>query len=741
MNNILRKPINRLGYDFIAEKHLPEGKDEYYIRNRQNKKLFGEKKEYRHLTAGEIETLVQNDNTSEDWNKLWVTDAFNPDLVKRCSFYGLVRISKLEPFYLEFKSVRMSVGLYDSTIVSCDFGDNVVVDHVNFIGHHIIGDESILMNINELSTSPHAKFGQGILKSDEEEDKRIWIELCNENGGRQVLPFEGMLPGDAFLWSKYRGDEKLMTKLLQLTEQEFDTAPGYYGKIGHHCVIKNSKSIKDVQIGDEVYIKGVNKLKNLTIRSNAESSTQIGEGCELVNGIIGYGCRIFYGVKAVRFILADYSNLKYGARLLNSFLGSNATISCCEVLNSLIFPSHEQHHNNSFLCSALVMGQSNMAAGATIGSNHNSRRPDGELVAGRGFWPGLCVSLKHNSKLASFTLLSKGDYPAEINLPLPFSLLVNDMSKDKLLIMPGYWFLYNMYALTRNSWKYPNRDKRVQRIQYLETDYLAPDSVEEMFTALQLIETATGHAVSKNLKLNDLQSQKKNQELGKEYLLEHPQKLAPLAITMDTIENAKRPTELIKVAEGYAAIREMIFYYGIQRIVKGFENELWTRFSELKEKSLSIKKHSWVNIGGQIIRQSDMDQMTTDIKNQKINSWEEVHHQYQILGQQYLTQKYEDGLAALLLIKETAPQDFSAQDLSQWLEEGKEISHKIQKNVEQSREKDYRNPFRTMVYDNQDEMDNVIGSQEKDPFIEHTRWASNKFLNNISAIQEVLDTE
>jgi hypothetical protein len=56
------------------------------------------------------------------------------------------------------------------------------------------------------------------------------------------------------------------------------------------------------------------------------------------------------------------------------------------------------------------MGQSNMAAGATIGSNHNSRGADGELIAARGFWPGLCVSLKHNSKFATFPLISKGDY-------------------------------------------------------------------------------------------------------------------------------------------------------------------------------------------------------------------------------------------------------------------------------------------------------------------------------------------
>lgn len=86
--------------------------------------------------------------------------------------------------------------------------------------------------------------------------------------------------------------------------------------------------------------------------------------------------------------MGDNSQLKYGARLINSYLGDNSTISCCEVLNSLIFPAHEQHHNNSFLCASTVLGQSNMAAGATIGSNHNSRGADGELLAGRGFGRG-----------------------------------------------------------------------------------------------------------------------------------------------------------------------------------------------------------------------------------------------------------------------------------------------------------------------------------------------------------------
>ena len=75
--------------------------------------------------------------------------------------------------------------------------------------------------------------------------------------------------------------------------------------IGDRTVIKNCKIIKDVWIGPDAYLKGANKIKNVTINSDPQAKTQIGEGCELVNGIIGYGCRVFYGIKAVRFVLSD----------------------------------------------------------------------------------------------------------------------------------------------------------------------------------------------------------------------------------------------------------------------------------------------------------------------------------------------------------------------------------------------------------------------------------------------------
>src|SRR5688500_6693138 len=176
MNNIQKKPVNTLGYHFIPAEFLPENKDEYHLRNLQNRSGIN----YRKLSAYEIEVLVRNRNTSDDWNKILVSDAFNPELVKSCKFYGLVRIGKLEPYYLEFNNIRMPVGVYGSTIISGDFGDNVVVDDVHYISHYSIGSEVMLVNVDELATTDYAKFGNGLLKDREQEKNRVWLEICNE---------------------------------------------------------------------------------------------------------------------------------------------------------------------------------------------------------------------------------------------------------------------------------------------------------------------------------------------------------------------------------------------------------------------------------------------------------------------------------------------------------------------------------------------------------------------------------
>lgn len=727
MNQIKKNPVTNLGYHFVPADKLPKGSDEYYHRNRQNHNGIS----YRGLTAYEIEVLVRNRNTSDNWNNILVSNSFNPEQVHNCKFYGLVRIGKLEPYYLEFKNLRRPVGLYNSTIISCDFGDNVVIDNVNYVSHYIIGNEVIVVNVNELATTDYAKFGNGALKEGENESLRIWLEVCNENGGRKIIPFDGMLPGDAFLWTQYRQDDLIQARFKELTTKRFNSNRGFYGMIGDRTVIKNCKIIKDVNIGSDAYLKGANKLKNLTINSSADANSQIGEGCELVNGIIDYGCRIFYGVKAVRFFMASHSQLKYGARLINSYLGNNSTISCCEVLNSLIFPFHEQHHNNSFLCAALLKGQTNIAAGATIGSNHNSRSPDGEIIAGRGFWPGLCVSLKHNSKFASFTIIAKGDFPAELNIPVPFSLVSNDVANDNLVVMPAYWFMYNMYALARNSWKYSDRDKRTEKKQLIEYDFLAPDSINEMLASIELFERLAGdtwlaqHPSSKD----------EPAELGRKLLETQDAELKDLEFTVEGFENTTRTAKLLKVPAAYKIFRQLIHNYAASLLaefitsnkVKSFEDLL----SSLPQKNILT---DWKNIGGQLVRSEEIDKMIRQIKSGKIKHWEDVHAFYQRQAQNYPLEKLAHALAAVRKVSGFSLNKKNGDSLKNLLEESVRTKQWIVDAIHQSREKDYNNPFRLMVYENEEEMNKVIGSLDDNPFIQQEREALSSYKKTVKSI-------
>jgi hypothetical protein len=539
-----------------------------------------------------------------------------------------------------------------------------------------------------------------------------------------------MLPGDAYLWSRYRDDEALMEKFKEFTQKKFDDQRGYYGMIGDRTVIKNTGIIKDVWIGSDAYIKGANKLKNLTINSSPEAPSQIGEGCELVNGIISYGCRIFYGVKAVRFIMGTNSQLKYGARLINSFLGDNSTISCCEVLNSLIFPGHEQHHNNSFLCAALVMGQSNIAAGATLGSNHNSRAADGELIAARGFWPGLCVSIKHNSKFAAFTLLAKGDYSYELNIPLPFSLVSNDDSNNQLSVMPAYWFMYNLYALARNAGKYIDRDKRTNKLQHIEYDFLAPDSINEIFTALEVLKNLA--AISQN-KQNSNDATNVLLQTGERILEEQGGTITNITISGSGFENSSRPVCICKVPEAYRIYKDLVVYYGTNNLIDFIHSRSINSFDELiKALPRQSARLQWVNIGGQLLPVDSLNSVLEDIKSNSIQSWDELHKFYEENGNVYREQKLRHAYASLLEILNVEKLD--ATRFKELLSRTIGIKEWMVENIYNSRAKDYQSAFRKMIYGNEQEMDVVVGRLEDNVFINQQKEELKQFRCSVEKI-------
>ena len=589
---------------------------------------------YRNLTASEIERMERQGNYAEDWGAVRVSESFSVECVRNSTFEGAVSLGAIATARHTHGDLSLREGIYNSTLCNVTVGDHPTIHNVRMLSGYALGDNVILFNIDEMTCNADPR-------------QAAWLEPMNENGGLLILPFGGMTIGDAYLWARYRGHKGLMDKLEQFTYDILGTDEGRYGRVGDCCVVKNTKNIH-----------------NVIIRSTDADRTVVDSCIVLSDGVVGYGCTLEYGVIAVRFLLGEHVHLEFGLRLNDTVVGDNSTLARCEVGNSIIFPAHEQHHNNSFLIAGLIMGQSNIAAGGTIGSNHNSRTADNELAAGRGFWPGLCCSFKHSSRFASYCLLAKSDYPAELDITLPFALVNNNAAKDCLEVMPAYWWMYNMYAMDRNSKKFAKRDKRKLKAQHIEFDNLAPDTAEELLHGMELLRGWMAKA-----------------ENGTVYA--------------DGMEKGKRRTVILKAAEGLKAYEEMLVFYAM----KTLESGEWEVANGKREKE-------WVNIGGQLVAKPDMERLIGDVENGTIGSWQQLHDRMDTLWQAYPAQRAAHAygvlceLAGVERLDDSHWQHYRAQyaDILNYIEQQKKAS----------REKDDVNPFRNMTYWDDDERRAVL---------------------------------
>ena len=589
---------------------------------------------YRNLTAAEIAQLERQGNCAEDWSTVRVAEPFCAECVRNSTFEGAVSLGAIENRKHTNETLTLREGIYNSTLADVTVGENPVIHNVRMLSGYTLGNQVTLFNVEEMTCTadPH---------------KVAWLEPMNENGGRRLLPFCGMTIGDAYMWARYRGHKTFMEKLEQFTYDTLGTAEGRYGQVGDCCVIKNTKAIR-----------------NVTIRSTEQDPSEV-DGCiVLSDGVVGTGCTLEHGIIAVRFLLGEHVHLEFGLRLNDTVVGDNSTLARCEVGNSIIFPAHEQHHNNSFLIAGLIMGQSNIAAGGTIGSNHNSRTADNEIAAGRGFWPGLCCSFKHSSRFASYCLLAKGDYPAELDITLPFALVNNNVSKDQLEVMPAYWWMYNMYAMDRNSKKFAKRDKRKIKAQHIEFDNLAPDTAEEIIHGMKM--------------LRDWIAKAKDG-----------------VVYADGMEKGKRKTLILKAKEGLRAYEEMLIFYAMKNLGQ-----------VLPTTNQQLPTEEWVNIGGQLVDKPDMEKLIADVENGIISNWRQLHDRMDTLWDAYPAQReaHAYGVLCRLAGVETLSNDL----WQRYQQRYTEIQKFIEEQKVASRHKDEVNPFRNMTYWDDDERAAVL---------------------------------
>jgi hypothetical protein len=273
-----------------------------------------------------------------------------------------------------------------------------------------------------------------------------------------------------------------------------------------------------------------------------------------------------------------------------------------------------------------------------------------------------------------------------------------------------------MYALARNVDKYKSRDKRIDKTQHIEYEFLAPDSVNELFDSLPILKRSAAQAWSKSK--GKKIAEKDLLRTGERLLEKDPSQLEPLEILAAGFENSARKVEILKAPRAYNLFKELIVYYAMTQLMHWIRlNKIGSIEELIRSLPGNPKRNAWINLGGQLMPEMALKKLIRDIHSGKNGTWDDVHAFYKEQSETYGKQKTQHAFASLLELLNLTPAKFSAKIFVSLLQQTVATREWMVKNIFESRAKDYQNPFRQMVYNNRKEMDTVMGKLSDNPFI------------------------
>ena len=294
-----------------------------------------------------------------------------------------------------------------------------------------------------------------------------------------------------------------------------------------------------------------------------------------------------------------------------------------------------------------------------------------------------------------------------------------------------------MYALTRNTCKFKVRDKRQNKIQHIESDALAPDTVEEIFHARTLLELWTGKARLRNdQKDADSMNETELIESGRKLLQGSLDQINDLEILGENMEKSRRKVVILKAYDAYRAYGRMLHHYAVKNLLDYLKDHPEASLESMHKALRCEREKDWVNLGGQIVPARDVDRLRADIGSGRLASWEAIHKKYDAFDKAYPLAKQRHAYATLLSML-----NVSKLTVDLWheaLDRAVEIQNDICDQVYESRQKDFDNFFRQITYRNLNEMKAVVGTAEGNDFIKQVREETSQFKKTVSIIKKAM---
>ena len=451
-----------------------------FIKNEKSKsRLFGAK--VRPLTMQEIKKLKAQGNRSDDWKMILVSKKFKADFISCNYFKGKCILGHFDGRDTKIESsASFSSGIYNSTIINTEIGDNCCIKDANCISNYIIKEDCVIHNIGSLVCSDNSSFGNG---------REISVGI--ETGGREVLSFAEMTIETAQAVSTQRSNSVLQNEYKVFISKYTDSCRTGIGLVGNACVIRHTPKIEDSCIGESTLIDCAALIQNCTILGSSEEPTEISHGAYIKNSCIQWGCRITSMAIVEDSVLTEHSYAERHGKVTHSIIGPNTGIGEGEVTASLVGPFVGFHHQSLLIAAIWPEGKGNVGYGANIGSNHTSKAPDQEIWCGEGTFFGLGVNIKFPSDftLAPYSIIATAVKTLPQRVEFPFSLISNpSFTPDGIPeafneIIPAWVLSDNIYVVKRNEGKFKKRNKAKRSC--FDFSVFRPDIISLMSEALK----------------------------------------------------------------------------------------------------------------------------------------------------------------------------------------------------------------------------------------------------------------
>ncbi len=135
----------------------------------------------------------------------------------------------------------------------------------------------------------------------------------------------------------------------------------------------------------------------------------------------------------------------------------------------------------------------------------------------------------------------------------------------------------------------------------------------------------------------------------------------------------------------------------------------------------------------------DVEKLKGSIKNKKIQNWKQVHDFYKGAGNNYPYEKLQHAYTSLMEVLNITTKQFDLETFRDVLEKTLELKTWMCKGIYESREKDYKNAFRKMVYDTKEEMEKVVGKLEDNSFIQQELKVLDQFKKEVASVMKKIN--